>query len=163
MKFNNGILELATHYESTNNFQNAAPLYLRSLTMHPTPTCHTVTLMANLAASLAQHPSPPENIKPKRTRQDILKDAQQWAQKALDLGQKIQPPERTAECDEACVAATHNLGQMAEMLGDKKTALARYEEAMSLAKGLGMEEGVLESEKGLARAREMTDKGWFGK
>ena len=95
--------------------------------------------MNNLASSLARQPG----------RQA---DAQKWAAKALDLDSTVRPPVRTEECDRACVAATHNLGEIAHMMGDSKTARVRFEEALSLAKGLGMEEGIEAAKEGLEKA-----------
>ncbi|KAI5805811.1 hypothetical protein EDC01DRAFT_640291 [Geopyxis carbonaria] len=139
--------KMADHYERTSQHFLASPLYLRALTLIPT-SCHSITLMTNLAAALSQQ-NPPSDAK--ISRADLISDAQKWATKALEISGTIAPPERTQECDQACVVATHNLGEMAEMLGDKTTAKRRYEEALSLAKGLGMDEGVLQAQEALAR------------
>lgn len=45
----------------------------------------------------------------------------------------------------------HNLGEFAEMLGDRELAKQRYLEARSLAKAIGIEEGVKKAEEGLKR------------
>jgi hypothetical protein len=47
------------------------------------------------------------------------------------------------------VVATHNLGEIAEMLGNKEAAIERYREAVSLAKGIGYQEGLEMSSKRL--------------
>ena len=53
------------------------------------------------------------------------------------------------------MVSTHNLGELAEMLGDKEAAVKRYEEAISLARAIGFEEGV---EMGSERLRELKSK-----
>ncbi|TGZ79067.1 hypothetical protein EX30DRAFT_309381 [Ascodesmis nigricans] len=148
-----GCLEkLATHYEATNQHTLATPLYLRAATLSPQDNCHTVTLMSNLAACLSQQ-SPPSDSK--ITRKHLIEDGQKWALKALEIDATIKPPQRSPECDEACVAATMNLGEMAEMLGEVGKARGRFQEALSLAKALGMEEGVKRAEEGLRRLEEV--------
>lgn len=105
--------------------------------------------MNNLSLSLAQQPLPPHAP---ITRQQLIADsATKWAEKALALASAIAPPQRTRECDEGCVAATYNLGEFAEMLGDTETARRRYAEAASLARALEMEEGVVMAEGALRR------------
>jgi hypothetical protein len=45
----------------------------------------------------------------------------------------------------------HNLAEFAEMLGDRELARQRYLEARSLAREMGVEEGVMKAEEGLKR------------
>lgn len=106
--------------------------------------------MGNLAASLSQQNPPPGSS---ITREKLIEDGQKWALKALEIDANIKPPNRTSECDEACIVATHNLGEMAEMMGDKKAALARYEEALSLAKGLNMEPAIKQAMEAIERVQ----------
>jgi hypothetical protein len=51
----------------------------------------------------------------------------------------------------ACAVATHNLGEFAEMDGSIAEARKRFEEAKSLAKAIGFQEGVINAEEGLRR------------
>jgi len=148
---------LAHNYEEKDQHYLATPLFLQALSLYPTKDCHSVILMNNLASSLAQQ-SPraaraaqayatSQNIDerpsgPAITRESMIANAQSWAQKALDVAAGIQPPERNEECDAGCAVATHNLGEFAEMLGDKAGARKRYEEAISLARAIGFQEGV---------------------
>lgn len=67
------------------------------------------------------------------------------------MAAKINPPERTDECDQACAVATHNLGEFAEMDGNIAEARKKFEEAKSLSKGLGFREGVVNAEEALRR------------
>ena len=70
---------------------------------------------------------------------------------ALALAASIEPPDRTEECDQGCVVATHNLGEFAEMDGNITEARERYEEAGSIAHAIGFEEGVVQADEGLKR------------
>ena len=110
--------------------------------------CHALTLMTNLSASLCQQ-NPP--VGSGITREQLIEDAGKWAEKVLELDANVKPPQRTPECDEACLVATHNLAEMAEMLGHNSEAERRYLEARSLAKGLGVAEGVDRAQRGLDR------------
>jgi hypothetical protein len=109
---------------------------------------HPVT---NLSISLAQQSPPPVSGQPPASRAALVSNAQAWAEKAIAIAAKIAPPERTEECDLGCAVATHNLGEFAEMNGDIREARKRFEEAKSLAKVIGFEEGVINSEDGLRR------------
>jgi hypothetical protein len=85
------------------------------------------------------------------TRQALIRTARSWAQNSLETSSKIQPPERDEECDVSCAVATHNLGEFAEMEGKVAEARKLYEEAQSLAKAMGFEEGVVNSDAALKR------------
>ena len=50
-----------------------------------------------------------------------------------------------------CAVATHNLGEFAEMDGDIAEARRKFEEAKSLSKAIGFQEGVINSEDALRR------------
>lgn len=63
----------------------------------------------------------------------------------------MKPRERTEECDVGCAVATHNLGELAEMAGDVEEARRKYEEAQSLSKVIGFEDGVRNAAEGLKR------------
>lgn len=74
-----------------------------------------------------------------------------WARKALEVEKTITSPERTEECDEACISATYNLGAIAELMGEAGEAKRRFEEARALSEKLNMEEGLRKAEEGLRR------------
>lgn len=103
----------------------------------------------NLSTSLAQQKIPPGA--PVTRHQLIEESATKWAQKALKVAENIKPPDRTEECDTGCAVAMYNLAEFAEMLGDRDLARQRYMEAVSLAKGLELTEGVEKAEEGLRR------------
>jgi len=107
--------------------------------------------MNNLAISLAQQLPPPTSGQPAISRLGLVSNARSWAEKSIAIAAKITLPERTEECDVACAVATHNLGEFAEMNGDIAEARKRYEEAKSLAKAIGFQEGVRNSDDGLCR------------
>jgi len=50
-----------------------------------------------------------------------------------------------------CAVATHNLAEFAEMDGELREARKRYQEAKSLARAVGFEEGVGRAEEGIRR------------
>lgn len=153
------IEDLAQLYSSKSQHYLATPLYLQALSVKPTTDCHSVILMSNVASSLAQQ-SPraaraaqayaqSKNIQssstptgPVASREQMVDNAKLWAEKALALGRQIQPPQRTQECDVGCVVATHNLGEIAELLGNTTAAVERYKEAVSLARAIGYQEGL---------------------
>ncbi|EMC92374.1 hypothetical protein BAUCODRAFT_286968 [Baudoinia panamericana UAMH 10762] len=162
---------LAHNYEARSQHYLASPLFLQALSLYPAKDCHTVVLMNNLASSLAQQspraaaaaqayatsrnlsnqptPSAPAPAQPAMTRESLIQNAQTWAQKSLDVAASIRPPERTEECDVGCAVATHNLGEFAEMLGQRQEARRRYEEAISIARAVGFQEGVQQSQERL--------------
>jgi hypothetical protein len=105
----------------------------------------------NLSISLAQQDPPSTPGQPPVSRSALVDNARKWAQKALAVASKIQPPERNEECDVGCAVATHNLGEFAEMDGDIAEARRLYEEARSLARAMGFQEGVVNSEAALRR------------
>ncbi|TVY83103.1 TPR repeat-containing protein P27G11.02 [Lachnellula suecica] len=141
---------LAHHYEELDHHYLAAPLFLQAITLSKPVSCHTTVLMNNLSISLAQQ-LPPPSEKSTATRAQLVSNASLWAEKAIAVSTNIAPPERTEECDISCAVATHNLGEFAEMLGDVKGAMQKFNEAKSLARAVGFQEGVINSEKALKR------------
>jgi hypothetical protein len=105
----------------------------------------------NLSISLAQQDPPPTPGQPPVSRSALVGNAREWAKMALAVASKIQPPERNEECNVGCAVATHNLGEFAEMDGDIAEARKCYEEAGSLARAMGFQEGVVNSEAALKR------------
>lgn len=111
---------------------------------------------ANITAPSAPfNPSTPESL---HTPLPLTEQARQWATKAVNLTSSIAPPERDEECDLACAVATHNLGEFAEMEGRIAEARRRYTEAASLAKAIGFEEGLQNSNDGIKRLKGKEDK-----
>ncbi|KAL8720283.1 MAG: hypothetical protein Q9225_002821, partial [Loekoesia sp. 1 TL-2023] len=127
----------------------ATPLYLQAVSLISPQNCHAVTLMTNLSASLAQQSTPSSPYDPPVDRAALTSNARTWALKALETAADIKPPERTAECDEGCAVATHNLGEFAEMVGDLVEARRRYDEGRSLSKGIGFVEGIRKADERL--------------
>lgn len=113
----------------------------------------TLGVVNNLAISLAQQNPPSEPGQPPISRSALIENARQWAQKAVDVAAKVTPPERSEECDMGCAVATHNLAEFAEMDGNIADARRLYDEAKSLAKAIGFQEGVINAEEGLRRLK----------
>lgn len=107
--------------------------------------------MNNLSICLAQQVVPQAPGQKAVPRSIHVSNARAWSLKALEIGSKIQPPDRNDECDIGCAVATHNLGEFAEMDGNIAEARKRYEEAKSLAKAIGFKEGVANAESGIQR------------
>lgn len=153
-----GALEsLATHYTLLSRPSLSTPLYLQTLPLLPPKSCHLTTTMTSLSASLftlaTSPPSPYDPPLPHSTQETHLHSAKTWAEKALANAADIAPPERTRECDEGCAVALHNLGEIAEWMGEVGEARRRYVEAGSVSRGIGFEEGVRRAE-GRLRALE---------
>lgn len=107
--------------------------------------------MNNLSISLAQQNPAAEPGRPVASRDILIENARTWANKAIEIGSAVAPPDRTEECDVACAVATHNLAEFAEMIGDFKEARLKYADAESVAKVLGFDEGVKNARAGLKR------------
>ena len=113
--------------------------------------CHSVVLMNNIAAAIAQQRPVTEPGTPPPSPAQLRESGKVWANRALELAATIKPPDRNTECDHGCVVATHNLGEFAEMDGNVAEARERYEEAGSIAHAIGFEEGVISANEGLKR------------
>lgn len=153
---------LGHFYESTDKPALATPLFLRALTLCEPKSCHAVNLsrspsfrssiqfaktsVSNLSGTLAVHPADEGH-----PREELLVNAIQWADKALEIDNTIKPPTRTIECDEACVSATFNLGAIAEIRGKKAEALKRYKEAKSLSEALNFTDSTHKIDKAIAK------------
>jgi tetratricopeptide (TPR) repeat protein len=120
----------------------------------------------NISTCLAQQTPPPTSSNtgsskdsfpntPAPSREQLVDQATQWANKALALAATITPPERTEECDVGCTVATHNLGEFLEMQGQLDDAKKKYDEAKSLAKAVGYQEGKEMANSALKRIEDM--------
>lgn len=104
-----------------------------------------------------QNPSTPPGTRAP-TRESLVANGRSWANRALEVTAKIQPPERTEECDIGCATATYNLGEFAEMMGDLGLAQRKFDEAKSLAGAVGFRQGVEVAEAALERLRTKTER-----
>jgi hypothetical protein len=156
------LVELADTYTAKDRSELAMPLYLRALEMirvaeGDSPSCKQVVLLNSVASAMAgqaQIPAKPRSQEKQTvSREQTIDAARQWAQKAIDVAARIQPPVRNEECDMTCIAATYNLGEIAELQNKPDVAQQRYTEARSLAQGLGYEEGVAMADEALKRLK----------
>jgi tetratricopeptide (TPR) repeat protein len=153
------LAELASTYTAKDRHELAMPLYLRALEMlrvaeGDSPSCKQVTLLNDVASAMVgqvQLPASPRAQQQAISREQTTEAARLWAQKSLDVAARIQPPVRDDECDITCVAATYNLGEIAELQNKPDVAKQRYTEARSLADGLGYEGGVGMADAALKR------------
>ncbi|KAJ5814827.1 hypothetical protein N7474_006604 [Penicillium riverlandense] len=154
------LTELANTYSAKERHELAMPLYMRALEMvrvteGDSPSCKQVVLLNDVASAMAGQAQRPLIQKQQQqqpvSREQIIEASRQWAQKALDVAARIQPPVRDEECDITCVVATYNLGELAELQNKPDAARQLYVEAQSLAKGLEYEEGIAMTEEALKR------------
>jgi tetratricopeptide (TPR) repeat protein len=178
-----GTLEaLGSYYEANDMHYLATPLFVQALTLVPPTSCHGVVLskfcalhlycsslimfvVNNISTCLAQQTPPPAALlskssttpsfpsAPAPSREVLVDQAKQWANKALALAAQIKPPERNEECDVGCAVATHNLGEFFEMEGRIQEARQRYKEAESLSKAIGFADGQVNAQSGLKRLK----------
>ncbi|KAB8079214.1 hypothetical protein BDV29DRAFT_165111 [Aspergillus leporis] len=150
--------DLAARYTDQEKYDLALRLYLRALDLlrveeGDSPSCKQVVLLNDVASAMAgQAQKPIRAADPKKARDQLVDAARQWAQKSIDVAARIQPPVRDQDCDVSCIAATYNLGELAELQGRLKKAEELYNEARSLAKGLNFEEGIAMADSALKRA-----------
>ena len=153
------LAELASTYTSQDKPELAMPLYLRALDLlrkdeGDNPTCKQVTLLNGVATAMAGNAQKPFRQQQQPVPRDqTINAAKQWAEKAIDVAARIQPPVRDEDCDLSCVAATYNLGELAELQNKREEAIKRYREAKSLATGLGFEDGVAMADSALKRLK----------
>lgn len=151
------LTDLAGRYTAQENYELSIPLQMRALNLLHTeegdaPTCKQIVLLNSVAGCMAGQAQKPIRAEdPKKAKEQLFDAAEKWAQKALDVAARIQPPVRDEECDTSCVAATFNLGWLAEFQGKAKEAERLYGEAKSLSQGLGFEQGVSMADAALKR------------
>jgi len=153
------LTDLATTYVTQEKYELAMPLYLRALDIlrvdeGNSPTCKQVTLLNGVATAMAgqaQRPVRQQQQQQPVPREQTIDAAKKWAQKAIDVAARIQPPVRDDDCDLSCVAATYNLGELAEMQGKREEAVKRYRETKSLAVRLGFEDAIAMADGALKR------------
>lgn len=158
------LAQLASMYTTQEKHELAMPLYLRALELLRTeegdsPTCKQVVLLNGIASAMAGQAQRLSGTASKSaisqqsaiSLTQVIDAASQWAQKAIDVAANIKPPTRNEECDTSCVAATYNLGELAELRNKKSEAEQRYREAKSLAQGIGFDEGIAMADTALKR------------
>ncbi|ERS99364.1 hypothetical protein HMPREF1624_04564 [Sporothrix schenckii ATCC 58251] len=157
---------LGHSYESRSQFHLALPLFFQALRVCSDP-CHSAVIMNNLAVSFAQHPVQPpyetlvgsvvetpavgKEITQQEAQRAYYETAQRWATNAHQHATDTSGDARTPECDEACVVALCNLGDIAALLGDAREATKRFSEAKAMSEAVAFAPGVQQAAAGLAR------------
>ncbi|RUS21268.1 hypothetical protein BC937DRAFT_93147 [Endogone sp. FLAS-F59071] len=138
-------------FETPISASLAIPLYLRSLSLLPSPTsCHGAVIMCNLAEAHAALGN--------------LEEARQWAEKGREIADdpnvkkkakktKEFPANDPRECDEACAVLLMNLGMVQELAGDSAKAAIYYERARDHSQRVHFPNGTHEADVALRRLR----------
>ncbi|OAT05897.1 TPR domain-containing protein [Blastomyces gilchristii SLH14081] len=160
--------DLADLYAKKGKHHLAATLYIQSLGLikeeeGQSTTCAQVVLLNNISSQMAEEAqratgksaSIPRSDGSPISKPELLDAAAQWAKKALDVAAHIKPPVRNEDCDQSCLAALYNLGEISEM--QKKFAEARgyYEKGRQLASELQFEEGIKVSDDAIRRLNKL--------
>lgn len=163
---------LGRNYERKSQFHLAIPLFFQALRNCDNP-CHRAVIMNNLSACFAQHPiySPASGGSPEteslkdlfassmpNTRKDCMEAAANWAKNAYDHAKGVQGEARTLECDEACVVALCNWGDVAAMQGKKDLARKKYDQCIEMSNKLDFPHGVKQAQEGLKKLASITSK-----
>ncbi|KAJ6257363.1 hypothetical protein Dda_8252 [Drechslerella dactyloides] len=146
-----GSQDMASFYEKTNRFDYASALYLQAASIFKSPSCHMVTLMNNIGACNIQRPLPASEPMDRATQLDAAK---KWLLKAIDIAGAIKKSARTEECDQGCVVALHNIGEIEEQLENWDEAKSKYSEAESMSYSISYVEGYQNASVALQRVRE---------
>ncbi|KAJ9310785.1 TPR domain protein [Paecilomyces variotii] len=152
------LTELGTTYINQEKYELSIPLFMQALGMvkqvdGDATTCKQVVLLNNVATAMAgraQQPIRPSKENPV-TREQLIESAKKWAQMAIDVAAKVQPPVRDEDCDVSCVVATYNLGELAELQDKRDLAEKYYQDAKALAKGIGFDDGIDMADTALKR------------
>lgn len=154
---------LADTYTHQQKPELALPLYMQALAMvkedeGTSTSCKQVVLLNNVAHAMVEQANRP--VRPSKgnpstqlslSKDQIIDDAKQWAQKALDIAADIHPPVRDESCDVGCIVATVNLGYLYEMQNRLKEADELFLKARRLAQEVGYQEGIAQAEKAQRR------------
>ncbi|KAI5300603.1 hypothetical protein KEM56_002334, partial [Ascosphaera pollenicola] len=156
--------DLADFYAGKNRPDFASLLYMQALALLKEDegkdiTCAQVVLLNNVASQMAEqaqrmHPGRtivPQPHGPQITRDQALSAAQQWAKMAITVAAHVRPEVKTEECDQSCLVAMYNLGEIAEMQGDEAAAREWFVAARDMAVKVEFEEGKRTAEDALER------------
>lgn len=122
---------VASFYYADNRPHLALPLYLRSLDASDKVSCHTITIMNNIASSISSQNSALQ----------VQENAAQWAIRARDLKVLAAEGEEQSECDLGRCSAFYNLGMIAEKRLALEEALDHYKAALKRSQALRTSEG----------------------
>lgn len=100
------------------------------------PSSHSPTpaeVLRIIEASEGSSISPLSAAEIQKEKDEAINEARKYVMTAYKLSKTIQPPIRTAECDEGCLSATMNLATFAEEVGNFTLAKERVLEAKGMA------------------------------
>ena len=157
--------ELADFYVKKGKSNLATTLYMQALSLIKQDqepgqaTCAQVTLLNNISSQMAQQAQlpnlpRPDTVGPPLSHDQLLHAAAEWGKKALEVAAHIKPPIRDEECDQGCLVATYNLGEIAEMQQSYLEAQKLYRTARRLALDLKFDEGVKKADEALKRLKD---------
>ncbi|KAF3491786.1 uncharacterized protein GIQ15_01303 [Arthroderma uncinatum] len=157
--------ELADHYAGKGKNDLATILYMQALSLFKEDEgseqnkCIQVVLLNNISSQMAEHAqkvplgaplSSSSSINPV-SREQLLSAAAEWAKKALDVASHIEASARDEQCDQACLTALYNLGEISEMQENTSQAVEFYQKARASAVGLQFTEGIERADEALKR------------
>lgn len=158
--------ELADFYVKKGKSNLAMTLYMQALSLlkedqdpDQQATCAQVVLLNNISSQMAQQAQQPSIPRadtggPPLSHEQLLHAASEWAKKALEVAAHIKPPVRDEECDQGCLVATYNLGEIAEMQENYRDARELYQTARKLAIDLKFEDGLKKADEALKRLKD---------
>ncbi|KAK6530372.1 hypothetical protein TWF694_003728 [Orbilia ellipsospora] len=142
---------MASLYERSNKFDYASTLYLQAANLFHPPNCHSVVLLNNVGACNMQRRIPSGEPMDRTTQ---LESAKKWMEKALSIADNMTPPTRNEECDQGCVVALHNIGEIEEQLGRIDEAKQKYIEAESISYAIKYVDGYQNAGFALERIKQ---------
>lgn len=121
---------VARFYDVDERPHLSLPLYLKALESFPEPTCHTITIMNNIAASMSAQSAADQ----------VQENAARWATKARDLVITMRASD-ASECDIGRSTASYNLGTISKNRRRVNEAREHYQKALSTSLRLSNSEG----------------------
>ncbi|EFQ97883.1 hypothetical protein MGYG_00921 [Nannizzia gypsea CBS 118893] len=159
--------ELADHYVSKGRSDLATILYMQAISLFKEDEgdgqhkCIQAVLLNNIASQMAEQagkvpigaPLPSSTSLNPVSREQLLSAAGEWARKALDVAINVEESYKSEQCDQACVVALFNLGEIAEMQENPRQAEEFYRQAKEAAIKVQFTEGIEQAGEALKRLK----------
>ncbi|GBF61342.1 hypothetical protein TMEN_3826 [Trichophyton mentagrophytes] len=163
----NACSELADHYVNKGRSDLATILYMQAISLFKEDEgdgrhkCIQAVLLNNIASQMAEQAGKvplgaalSSSASPNPVSRDqLLSAAGEWAKKALDVATNVEESYKNEQCDQACVVALFNLGEIAEMQENSHQAEDFYGKAKAAAVKVQFAEGIEQAEDALKRLR----------